>query len=567
MKWFIFLYFCLPGANVSQISKPQMMVMLILNKSHLKCVILFLILLQSPVLLAQRYYINENNQYMIGEKEVYQPGAKFHTSLKNYQLDETSRLFDYDSLLYDGMKRPAADATFWKRILRDDFIRFKGDDYRVTVNPLYNFEGGKDNVDGASTFVNTRGLYIEGTLGKNFAFYADVYENQASFPSYIDAFIANREVVPGQGKAKALNYDVESGQYDYSQATGYIAYKANKFFDFQLGHGKNFIGDGYRSLLLSDVAYSYPYFKFNTNVANVKYQIMWASMTHLEREGSGDTRYPIKWGVFHYLDWNIGKRLSLGLFESIIWADQDSLGNKRGFDFHYANPFVFLRPVEYSVGSPDNVNLGFNAKFIMAKWLTFYGQVMLDEFKADEVFSESGWWANKQGFQVGFKTFDFMGIKNLRWQVEYNQARPFMYSYYEPINNYGHYNQELAHPMGANFKESLTILNYHYKRLYLKFEGVMAMYGKNTADINYGGDIFIGSNSRSEDYGHYIGQGLKTDLKIADLSFSFLINPRTNSNVTLGYRYRTETNSQENNNTKFIYFGLRTSLKNLYYDF
>jgi len=541
--------------------------MLILNKSHLKCVILFLILLQSPVLMAQRYYINENNQYMIGEKEIYQPGAKFHTSVKNYQLDETSKLFDYDSLLYDGMKRPATDATFWKRILRDDFIRFKGDDYRVTVNPLYNFEGGKDNVDGTSSFVNTRGLYIEGTLGKNFAFYADVYENQASFPSYIDAFIANREVVPGQGKAKPLNYDASSGEYDYSQATGYISYKASKFFDFQLGHGKNFIGDGYRSMLLSDVAYSYPYFKINTHVANVKYQIMWASMTHLEREGTGDTRYPVKWGVFHYLDWNIGKRISLGLFESIIWADQDSLGNKRGFDFHYANPFVFLRPVEYSIGSPDNVNLGFNAKFIMAKWLTFYGQVMLDEFKADEVFSKSGWWANKQGFQVGFKTFDFMGIKNLRWQVEYNQARPFMYSYYEPVTNYGHYNQELAHPMGANFKESLTILNYHYKRLYFKFEGVMAMYGKNTNDINYGGDIFVGSNSRSEDYGHYIGQGLKTDLKIADLSFSFLINPRTNSNVTLGYRYRSETNSEEDNNTKFIYFGLRTSLKNLYYDF
>ncbi len=77
MKWFIFLYFCLPGANVSQISKPQMMVMLILNKSHLKCVILFLILLQSPVLLAQRYYINENNQYMIGEKEVKATGPRF----------------------------------------------------------------------------------------------------------------------------------------------------------------------------------------------------------------------------------------------------------------------------------------------------------------------------------------------------------------------------------------------------------------------------------------------------------------------------------------------------------
>jgi hypothetical protein len=539
-----------------------------IKKCHLTLLLLSLAgMMLSSTLKAQSYYVNENNQFQTGEKYLYRPGAKFHTSIKNYRIDETNPLFNYDSTLYQGLRLPREKSNIFRRFFNDDLLRWKGEDYRISINPLFSFEAGQDKAGNENTFVNTRGLFIEGTIGKNVAFYADVLENQGSFPNYIDAFIQKSEVVPGQGKAKHMNYNATSQTYDYSQATGYISYQAGNHFNFQLGHGKNFIGDGYRSMLLSDVGYSYPYLKFTTSVANVKYQIMWASMTHLEREGSGDTRYPVKYGVFHYLDWNLGKRFTVGLYEAIIWADQDSLGNKRGFDYHYATPFVFYRPVEYSIGSPDNAMIGMNAKFIAAKWLTLYGQVMLDEFKQDEVFSGKKWWANKQGFQAGFKTFDLLGIQNLRWQVEYNQARPYTYTYYTPTTNYGHYNQPLAHPMGANFREGLTILSYHHKRLYTRFQFSKALYGKNTDNINYGGDIFIGSNSRPTNYGHFIGQGLKTNMTIADASFSYLINPRNNMNITLGYRYRKESNSKENLLTKFIYFGIRTSIKNLYYDF
>ena len=50
--------------------------------------------------------------------------------------------------------------------------------------------------------------------------------------------------------------------------------------------------------------------------------------------------------------------------------------------------------MEYALGSPDNVTMGFNGRYVAARWLTFYGQFVLGEFKADEVFSNNQWWAN-----------------------------------------------------------------------------------------------------------------------------------------------------------------------------
>ena len=142
-------------------------------------------------------------------------------------------------------------------------------------------------------------------------------------------------VVPGQGRTKDRNLE----EHDYSQSTGYLSVDMDKYFNLQLGYGKNFIGDGYRSLLLSDNSYSYPYLKFTTTFWNVKYQIMWAQMNTFNPDSIGnDDPMPKKWGVFHYLDWNIGKRFTIGLFENITWANVDEKTGYRGFDFSYSTP-------------------------------------------------------------------------------------------------------------------------------------------------------------------------------------------------------------------------------------
>jgi len=223
------------------------------------------------------------------------------------------------------------------------------------------------------------------------------------------------------------------------------------------------------------------------------------------------------------------------------------------------------------------MTMGANLKVILWPNSAFYAQYIMGEFKLDELFSGEKWWGNKQGFQFGLKAYNFLGIQNLDVQTEYNQVRPYTYSHYGSITNYGHFNQELAHPLGANFREGISILRYRYGRWHLEMEGMYAMHGRDYDDlISYGGDIFRDNQDRKNkdvngfalgSHGHVIGQGLKTTIFNGSGSVSFLINPKSNMNLCLGLRQRKFSNDLDYGTNTMLYFAFRTSLRNLYYDF
>lgn len=524
---------------------------------------------------AQNYNSYNNNGFDPITRELYKPGNNLHTSVKPYRLDEINKVISTDSLIQRDLYKPAGKLNIFQRFIHDDFLSWSDADgpIKIRVNPLFNLEMGKETSESRNTWVNTRGVMIEGQIGKNFSFYADFHENQGVFAGYLNEFINNREVVPGQGRIKHFGED----GYDYSQATGNVSYNAGSYFNLQLGFGKNFIGDGYRSLLLSDNTYSYPYFKMTTTFWNIKYLLMISQFQQLNVERlTGVERFPAKYGAFHYLSWNIGKRVSLGIFESVIWAAEDETGH-RGLDMNYLVPIVFYRPIEYGLGSPDNMTIGANLKVILWPDAAFYGQFILGEFKLDEVFSGEKWWGNKQGFQLGFKHYNFLGVNNLDVQAEYNQVRPYTYSHYSSITNYGHFNQELAHPLGANFREGVSILRYRKGRIHMELQGMVAMHGRDfDYDVSYGGDIFKDNEDRKNpdpdgnylgSHGHYIGQGLKTNIFNGSGELSYLINPKNNMNIGLGFRKRKFSNDLESGDNTMLYFTLRTSLRNFYYDF
>lgn len=515
---------------------------------------------------AQKISYYNNPEFNPYGSVIYRPGTNIHTSVRSYGMNSIDALTNVDSLLYDGLKLPEGNLNFWQRIFHDDLLKWEDKDISIKINPLFDFGAGRELDEGKSTWNNTRGIFIEGTLGKNFYFYTDFLENQSAFPNYMDDFVRERKVVPGQGKSK--NYG--QNNHDYAQATGFISFNPAQWFNIQLGNGKHFVGDGYRSLLLSDNSFSYPYLKFTANFNKVHYHVMWAQHRDLNidpvLEGN-DARYLEKYSASHYLTINIGERLSVGAFESVVWAAQDTMG-QRNFDLSYLNPIIFFRPLEYSLGSPDNMTMGLNAKYIVGNNSAFYGQFVMGEFKFDEVFSGNKWWANKQGFQIGFKSFNMLGINKLDFLTEYNQVRPYTYSHRETISNYGHYNQELAHPLGANFRESVTKIKYRYRRIVFNGEVMVAMYGKDFDDnISYGHNIYQNNQKRMGDYEHTIGQGLKTNLTYAEGSVSYLINPRNNFNVAAGVRIRKEQNDLETKNTQQVWFAIRTSIKSIYTDF
>ena len=499
-------------------------------------------------------------------KEVYSPEIYYHTSVNPLYIPELKKVINYDSLqnllnIEKAFNKKWKQKT-WNKFLNDDVVTLHRNDFDIAVNPLMNFGLGYDFADSKNTWVNTRGLEIKGRIGKSFWFYTNFYENQAVFPEYLDTYINKWSVVPGQGKVRGFGDD----GFDYAAATGYLAMNAGKHFSFQLGHGKNFLGDGYRSLLLSDNAFNNLFLKASVNFWHIKYMVLYNQYIDIG-ESKPNIGYPRKYSTVHYLSWTISKRVNLSFFDAIIWQATDSMGTYRGFDLQYLNPIIFMRPVEFSIGSPDNALMGLNLSVIAGKHNIFYGQLILDEFKLSEVTSGNGWWGNKQGFQLGFKTYDPFNLKNLYFQTEYNWVRPYTYSQRDPLKNYGHYNQPLAHPLGANFWEWVNIVQYNYKRIFFKVHLQYALYGEDPQGKNFGKDIYKSYETYECKYHNHVGQGIKTTVFYNNLNISYLINPAYNLNFSVGFTYRYLKNELRKEQTSYVYFALRTSLNNLYYNF
>jgi hypothetical protein len=498
------------------------------------------------------------------DKGVYNKNVKYHSSIKPYFADDSVTAPLIDSFYNIGQD------TFirtWvhRKIFKEHLIEYKHKDYTIYADFLPDFQMGYDHESGKNTWLNTRGYQIGITVGNKFSFYTNGFENQGVFPAYIERFINTNKIIPGE-----VNGKIGEPTKDWAYTTALLSYTPVKNLNFALGYDKNFIGDGYRSLLLSDAAANYSFFRLRAGLGSVQYQTIFAYMldpgapklTTDRRLGDRG-----KWGAFHYLDWNATKRLSLGFFQAITWADAEVEG-KRGFDFNYIHPFIFLRPVEGANStSPDKMRLGLNLKYELLDHTTVYSQFMIDEFTAKEFFAGNGYWANKWALQLGFRGTDLFKIKNLNYLGEFNSVRPYTYAHFDRVSNYAHYNQPLAHPYGANFRELLGLLNYSVKRFDFQGQLVYAHYGLDPDGENYGKNIFLSYNDRSLNYGSKVGNGIGTDLYFAKGKVSYLLNPKYNLRFELGGILRAEKNELSEAKTGFITFGLRSSFRNFYDDF
>lgn len=495
------------------------------------------------------------------------PSTRIHTSFKPFVLKDLLVRQKMDSILNYGVD---SNRKSWvlRKLFNEHLININKPLYTFYADYLPDVQVGRDLKSKTNTWLNTRGFQAGLTIGSKFSFYTNFFENQAMFTPYVRNFIDQYHVVPGQS---IKDYYPQRTSIDYSYSSATLSYSLNKNLNISLAYDKNFIGDGYRSLFLSDVSSNYSSFKLTGSLGNIQYTSLWAYMIDPLAPKSSNSRgiaSQYKWGVFQYLDWNISKRLSLGIFQSVLWAPQNADGSYRGFDFSYASPVIFLRPIESSDPvSPDKTHLGVSGKYKFLKNITFYGQFLLDDFKAKEFFSSRGYWANKWAAQFGLKTFDTFNIKNLHTLFEYNTARPYTYSHFQEITSYSNNAQPLAHPFGANFKEILSVWNYSYKRLDFRLQGIYGTYGSDENGLDYGKDIFTPYGEHFQEYGNFVGQGLHTKLYYGEGKLAFLINPKYNLKIELGAVMRKETNAVNTNSTALLTFGLRSSFRNIYYDF
>lgn len=508
------------------------------------------------------------------DAELNEIGTNTHSASKPLMFAEVNKYYDFeahrDEMLQD--RKTLAGRKLWNEHL----IRFQTDDYWFTLDPGFDLQIGKDfqQTDYDFTYNNTRELIVQGGLGKKFNFYSVIYENQGRFAQYYNRFAESIRpsrggpaIVPGRGIAKTFM----DGGYDYPVAEGYLSFTPSEFINIQFGHGNNFIGDGYRSLLLSDNPSPYPYLKLNTSFWKIKYTNTWMSLRDVRPEVTDEGSFRTKYIANHYLSLNISKRLNLGFFESVMWEND----NDRGFDLNYLNPVIFYRAIEFATGADGgNAIIGLTGKYKISNQAYTYGQWLIDEFSSSDIFGGDGSWKNKLGFQLGLKYFNAFKVENLYLQAEYNQARPYTYSHNSITLNYAHNNQGMAHLWGANFREVVAIARYKKDRMYgsAKF-----IYGQRGFDLsksgdNYGQDIYRTEEDRPFENGVKIGQGNTTNSLYSELEAGYIVNPSTNLKLFASFIYRdfnpqVNTSANSEISTTWINFGLRTDIFNWYFDY
>ena len=447
--------------------------------------------------------------------------------------------------------------TFYKT--KAHLLEVDENDFFLAINPVLQQQQSLESDNDERVFLNTKGATLRGMIARKIGFSAYLTDNQERGPRFVQDRVDSTQAVPGAGYYKPF----KTTATDYFDARGSINFTVAKYVDIQFGYDKNFIGNGYRSLFLSDYGNSYMFLKLDTRIWKINYQNLFMELHSQFAKDGADNLLDKKYAAMHHLSINATKWLNIGLFEGVIF------GRENHFEFSYLNPVIFLRSAERNNGSSDNGIAGLDFKANIAKKLQLYGQWMLDEFFLKEVKAGDGWWGNKFGVQLGGKYIDVFKIRNLDIQGELNWVRPFSYSHYDSVSNYTHYNQPLAHPLGANFVEAIGIIRYQpHPKWTSSARLIVWRQGLDTATINFGGNIFKLNGTRSADYGYTIPSGVPATGINAQLLISY--EPKENIFLDVSLLVR-RLNSTElpsvDRNTMVFTAGLRMNMFRREYDY
>ncbi|MCC6542411.1 MAG: hypothetical protein IT225_09345 [Flavobacteriales bacterium] len=506
--------------------------------------------------LAQQNDIPLQRDFHIGvERNAASLNAHTHTGLKPIIQSRA----DLTGVL--GHQVDSSKYYYWisQRIFRDHLLEIRGEDFKLTADPLFQLEYGYEFADRTAYadtnryYANVRGAWFTGDIGSKLSFQTFVQEHQSIAPQYIFIQARDAGTISGQGRVKL----VERRILDYGWSQGNISYTPTSWLNLQFGHGKHFVGHGYRSVLLSDHAVNAPYLKFSVLTPNKRVQYTsWLSKLEsgvqledrLPTGQSSESLFYWRRGRFNHLSVDLG-RVQLALFESTLFEDIDSTGVKP-FDALELNPVIGVNTLVRGFDGREKSVVGLDLRLKLTDMGYVYGQFAVDDAGGD-----------RHAYQAGVRWFD-VGLRGVTLQVEYNSATPFMYTHDPTKLAYEHAGLPLAHPMGTAFSELLAIADLQFGRFGGQVKVVSATYHRNPSDsVNVGGSLGLPDRPTPGSFDPQVH-----DLVHLDLHGNYLFNPKTNLRAYIGFQRRGLTNATDDAQSSFIYFGIRTSIFNRYYD-
>ncbi len=486
----------------------------------------------------------KDHQFANKGNEPYNGGSFFPVNESKYDLitiinDSSKQYYKFTDVLF-------------KKYL----VEVKGKDFYIKLSPAIDFSIGRDISDTISRtlFQNTKGIHAEGSLFKSFSFSTSLYENQGRFANYETAYYSSlgelypgdsvygrqNAVIPGGGRTKPFKGD----GFDYAYAVGYFVYAPFKFLSVTAGNNSQFVGDGHRSLLLSDNSYSAPYFRIDWDI-HPKFSFSYMRSRHMNlmrrpATSSVESYYEAKGYSVNYFTYKPSKKIALSLFESGEWNRGDSITSKHSHPLFY-NPIPFLSGLALKNKNEVVSLIGLNIGYQVGKLHRLYAQFAINDYDT-----------KKLGFQIGYRGYNYFGLKDFMLQVEYNYTSSNLYQSDNPRLNSSHFNMPLAHVKGNGFQEILLRTNYEIKRIYAEVTAVYYMLS------NYSSTSLLPTYASPTLSSNNVFYGC--------VEVGYRFNRKMNFSVFGNYTYRT-INDQNVLTTNQLNIGVRTGFINHYKDF
>ncbi|NQX90735.1 MAG: hypothetical protein HRT74_01075 [Flavobacteriales bacterium] len=390
--------------------------------------------------------------------------------------------------------------------------------------------------DTIQLYNNTRGFRIAGQIGERVSFQSALFENQGFYPLYYKTRADSFLVIPGQGRWK----DFENGGFDFSASTGKVAVDLGKGLQASVGHGKYFIGNGYRSMILSDFSFNAPYAELRWQSKNNKWLIVKSLMglSTLDRLPLGEvpeSLFKRKSLSFHYVNYIPVKGVEIGLFESTVWKRFSEDGTEP-MPWNAIASIPLSNTVINGFENNDHLTtVGLNVHLHFSEQLRLYGQVVTSNPSADEY-----------AYQIGLISGQLPG--GFRIRGEYNFAIANTYQH-PSTQDFTHNNDPLAHPLGNGFQEAIGIVDHRIKRWWSMWK------------VNYQNFYALSTQLERPEMQE------KTERFILEAQLGYTMNPRMRWQWLIGARYFTDHPGPGNTPTTWIYGGMRIAIVNKYYDF
>ena len=455
----------------------------------------------------------------------------FHSTIKPFRQISAKTLKDTSFYSINNTRKD----KFFQKFYEHNLI--ENEKNTLSLNPIFSSILNFDKTGKKILPDFKAGLSFKGNHFKNKLFYnADIFFGNLKLSDFQRVFTDSFSILAGHGKYLSKS---ETGTVNYL-CTGFeLTYKPANYIDFSIGNGRQFLGNGYRSLFLSDNSGSYPYFKTEVTIKKIKYLWLVAKISDFNII-SGSKFYESPEDKFlstHYLSLNITKNINFNFFEAIISSPNDEKG-RFGINPHYLNPVIFYRPVEFATGSDGNALIGAGLNIKIFNEYILYSQFILDEFIFAHIKARDRWWGNKIGVQAGAKAYNCFGIKNLYAQGEINAVRPYTYTHQKSNFNYGNNRQPLAHPIGANFYEILGILRYDASKISYQAKFILAQTGLDTDTMSYGQDIYKSYRLRVNSAEYKIADGDKYVFFYSEFKTSYKLSTDNRFRFEAGFAIR-----------------------------